>query len=111
MFQKGEGCFLWDVENRQYLDFTSGIAVNALGHCDPEMSKLLAQQVSHTLVDQDDTLILMFYSGANPRPHLQSIPQPLDRRIVQAARRKDRRIWRHGRRSTSIHLQLWLRSQ
>jgi len=46
MFQKGEGCFLWDVENRQYLDFTSGIAVNALGHCDPEMSKLLAQQVS-----------------------------------------------------------------
>ncbi|KAH0383812.1 hypothetical protein KCU89_g17356, partial [Aureobasidium melanogenum] len=49
MFQKGEGCFLWDVENRQYLDFTSGIAVNALGHCDPEMSKLLAQQ-AQTLV-------------------------------------------------------------
>ena len=51
MFQKGEGCFLWDVENRQYLDFTSGIAVNALGHCDPEMSKLLAQQVSPALAE------------------------------------------------------------
>lgn len=47
MFVKGEGCYLWDVENRKYLDFTAGIAVNALGHCDPEMSKLLAQQVSH----------------------------------------------------------------
>ncbi|KAI9852434.1 MAG: acetylornithine aminotransferase [Thelocarpon superellum] len=46
MFVKGEGCWLWDVENRQYLDFTSGIAVNALGHCDPEMGRLLAQQVS-----------------------------------------------------------------
>lgn len=46
MFQKGEGSYLWDVENRQYLDFTSGIAVNALGHCDPEMSVLIAQQVS-----------------------------------------------------------------
>jgi acetylornithine aminotransferase len=49
MFQKGEGCYLWDVENRQYLDFTAGIAVNALGHCDPEMSKILYQQ-SQTLV-------------------------------------------------------------
>jgi acetylornithine aminotransferase len=45
MFVKGEGCYLWDMENRKYLDLTSGIAVNALGHCDPEMSKLIAQQV------------------------------------------------------------------
>ena len=45
MFQKGEGCYLWDVENRRYLDFTAGIAVNALGHCDPEMATLLGQQV------------------------------------------------------------------
>jgi acetylornithine aminotransferase len=45
MFVKGEGVYLWDVENRRYLDFTAGIAVNALGHCDPEMSKLIAQQV------------------------------------------------------------------
>jgi hypothetical protein len=96
MFQKGEGCFLWDVENRQYLDFTSGIAVNALGHCDPEMSKLLAQQVSHTLVEQVDLSVLISQIGANPRPHLQPIPQPMDRRIVQAARRKDGRIRRHG---------------
>ncbi|KAI6819365.1 Acetylornithine aminotransferase [Hortaea werneckii] len=49
MFQQGEGCWIWDVENRQYLDFTAGIAVNALGHCDPEMSKILYQQ-SQTLV-------------------------------------------------------------
>lgn len=40
---------MWDVENRQYLDFTAGIAVNALGHCDPEMSRLIAQQ-AQTLV-------------------------------------------------------------
>jgi acetylornithine aminotransferase len=46
MFIKGEGCYLWDVENRKYLDFTAGIAVNALGHCDPEISKIIAQQVN-----------------------------------------------------------------
>lgn len=49
MFQKGEGCYLYDIDNRQYLDFTAGIAVNALGHCDPEISKMLYQQGS-TLV-------------------------------------------------------------
>ncbi|KAE8450825.1 acetylornithine aminotransferase [Mollisiaceae sp. DMI_Dod_QoI] len=44
MFVKGEGCYLWDVENRKYLDLTAGIAVNALGHCDPEIAKIIAQQ-------------------------------------------------------------------
>ena len=47
MMVKGEGCYLWDIENRRYLDFTAGIAVNALGHCDPEMAKLMGQQVGH----------------------------------------------------------------
>ena len=45
VFVKGEGCYLWDIDNRKYLDFTAGIAVNALGHCDPGMNRILAQQV------------------------------------------------------------------
>ncbi|MCJ1472032.1 acetylornithine aminotransferase [Lambiella insularis] len=49
MMVKGEGCYIWDMENRRYLDFTAGIAVNALGHCDAEMSKLISQQ-ARTLV-------------------------------------------------------------
>ncbi|KAK4135692.1 acetylornithine and succinylornithine aminotransferase [Trichocladium antarcticum] len=49
VFVKGEGSYLWDLENRKYLDFTAGIAVNSLGHCDPEMTKLMAQQAK-TLV-------------------------------------------------------------
>ncbi|TGO12190.1 hypothetical protein BTUL_0093g00390 [Botrytis tulipae] len=44
MFVKGAGCHLWDVENRKYLDFTAGIAVNALGHCDPEIAKIMLEQ-------------------------------------------------------------------
>ncbi|KAL9083127.1 MAG: hypothetical protein Q9165_008657 [Trypethelium subeluteriae] len=46
MFHKGEGCYLWDVENRRYLDLTAGIAVNALGHCDPGVANAIAQQAS-----------------------------------------------------------------
>jgi hypothetical protein len=42
---RGEGCYVWDVENRRYLDFTAGIAVNSLGHCDPGVARILAQQV------------------------------------------------------------------
>lgn len=45
MFVKGQGVYLWDVEDRKYLDFTAGIAVNALGHCDPEMAEIMAEQV------------------------------------------------------------------
>ncbi len=45
MFVKGEGCYLWDLENRRYLDFTAGIAVNSLGHCDPGISRVISQQV------------------------------------------------------------------
>ncbi|KAL9622307.1 MAG: hypothetical protein Q9160_003318 [Pyrenula sp. 1 TL-2023] len=46
---KGEGCYIWDMENRRYLDFTAGIAVNALGHADPEMCNLIMHQ-SRTLI-------------------------------------------------------------
>lgn len=42
---KGQGCYLWDMENRRYLDLTAGIAVNSLGHCDPEIAKIIAEQV------------------------------------------------------------------
>ena len=34
-FVRGEGAELFDTQGRAYLDFTSGIAVTALGHADP----------------------------------------------------------------------------
>ncbi|SZF02315.1 unnamed protein product [Blumeria hordei] len=44
VFTRGEKCHLWDTEGKRYLDFTAGIAVNALGHCDPEISRILNDQ-------------------------------------------------------------------
>lgn len=49
IFVKGKGSFLWDLENRKYLDFTSGIAVNSLGHCDEEFANIMADQ-ANTLI-------------------------------------------------------------
>ncbi|KAL2936615.1 Acetylornithine aminotransferase mitochondrial [Bienertia sinuspersici] len=48
VFSHGIGCKLVDVEGQEYLDFTSGIAVNALGHGDPDWARAVAQQ-AHTL--------------------------------------------------------------
>ncbi|KAH6771903.1 HOPW1-1-interacting 1 [Perilla frutescens var. frutescens] len=40
----GKGCKLYDVEGREYLDLTSGIAVNALGHGDSDWLRAVAHQ-------------------------------------------------------------------
>jgi acetylornithine aminotransferase len=54
VFVQGEGSWIWDVENRRYLDFTAGIAVNALGHCDPEVARILADQVHMSFPSRRD---------------------------------------------------------
>ncbi|KAF9986520.1 acetylornithine aminotransferase [Mortierella antarctica] len=50
VFTHGKGSYLYDVGHREYVDFTAGIAVNALGHSDPEVARILfdqAKQVVH----------------------------------------------------------------
>lgn len=41
---KGKGSRVWDQNGREYIDFTSGIAVNALGHCPDEIVAVLKEQ-------------------------------------------------------------------
>lgn len=43
---RGKGSYVWDAENRRYLDFTSGIAVNTLGHCHPKWVKRVSEQLN-----------------------------------------------------------------
>jgi acetylornithine/N-succinyldiaminopimelate aminotransferase len=45
-FAKGEGVWLIDVHGKRYLDFTSGIAVNCLGHGYPPLVKAIAEQAA-----------------------------------------------------------------
>ncbi|CAG8508216.1 21098_t:CDS:2 [Dentiscutata erythropus] len=40
----GKGCHVYDLANRDYLDFSAGIAVNALGHSDPEVARVVHDQ-------------------------------------------------------------------
>src|SRR5690348_6773717 len=45
-FTRGEGCYLIATNGDRYLDFTSGVAVNALGHAHPYLVKALQEQAT-----------------------------------------------------------------
>ncbi|MDC5090663.1 aspartate aminotransferase family protein [Acinetobacter baumannii] len=42
----GEGSRIWDQENKEYIDFAGGIAVNALGHAHPVAVNALTEQAT-----------------------------------------------------------------
>jgi len=44
--ERGEGCYVWDVEGNKYLDVLAGIAVNNLGHCHPKVVKAIQDQAA-----------------------------------------------------------------
>ncbi len=46
---RGQGTQVWDDEGRAYLDFTSGIAVSALGHCHPHWVAVMQRQVTELI--------------------------------------------------------------
>jgi acetylornithine aminotransferase len=46
MLARGEGCYVWDVDGKQYLDFLAGIAVNSLGHAHPVLVDAVSAQVA-----------------------------------------------------------------
>lgn len=46
VLSEGKGSYVKDVDGKDYLDFASGIAVNALGHCHPAYVEALTQQLS-----------------------------------------------------------------
>lgn len=41
---KGKGVFLFDIDGKRYLDFVSGLGVNALGHAHPRIVKAIRDQ-------------------------------------------------------------------
>src|SRR5499427_8819571 len=45
-FERGEGAYLYATNGDRYLDFTSGVAVNALGHAHPALVAALQEQAT-----------------------------------------------------------------
>jgi predicted acetylornithine/succinylornithine family transaminase len=43
---RGKGVFLYDLNDKRYLDFVSGLGVNALGHAHPRIVKTIREQAA-----------------------------------------------------------------
>jgi 4-aminobutyrate aminotransferase len=75
---RGEGVYLYDEDDRRYLDFTAGIGVTSTGHCHPHVVEAAQRQVG--------TLIHAQYTTVMHRPLLnlvdklgEVLPAGLDR--------------------------------
>ena len=49
LFVRGRGVYLWDSRGQRYLDFLSGIGVNALGHNHPAIQAAIQRQASRLI--------------------------------------------------------------
>jgi acetylornithine/N-succinyldiaminopimelate aminotransferase len=49
LFERGRGIYLWDSRGKRYLDFLSGIGVNALGHNHPAIQATLKRQAGRLI--------------------------------------------------------------
>lgn len=76
---KGEGCYLTDAKGDVYLDFVSGIAVNAMGHCFPPIVDAICEQTknlinaSFNMVNYESTLKLAKRLAAVTPGNLNSV--------------------------------------
>ncbi|KAG6416828.1 hypothetical protein SASPL_124269 [Salvia splendens] len=68
VLESGKGCKLCDVEGREYLDLTSGIAVNALGHGDSDWLRALSQQ-AEALAHVSNVYYSVPQTTTDPPPH------------------------------------------
>jgi acetylornithine/N-succinyldiaminopimelate aminotransferase len=48
-FERGKGVFLFDLDGKKYLDFVSGLGVNALGHAHPRIVKTIREQAARLI--------------------------------------------------------------
>ncbi|HLC07711.1 MAG TPA: aminotransferase class III-fold pyridoxal phosphate-dependent enzyme, partial [Methyloceanibacter sp.] len=46
VFERGQGAYLFTASGERYLDFSSGVAVTALGHAHPHLIKALVEQAN-----------------------------------------------------------------
>ncbi len=45
VIERGEGCYVYDVNGKKYLDLVAGIATVSIGHCNPQLVERLKKQL------------------------------------------------------------------
>ncbi|QDQ15037.1 aspartate aminotransferase family protein [Streptomyces spectabilis] len=54
---RGEGMYLYDADDRRYLDFTAGVGVTNTGHCHPRVVEAVRQQAGQLIHGQYTTVM------------------------------------------------------
>jgi len=54
---KAKGIYIFDQENRHYIDFTSGIGVTSTGHCHPKVVEAIIEQSNKMIFGQMNIVI------------------------------------------------------
>ena len=54
VLEHGEGMYAYDADGKAYLDFTSGIGVNALGYCHPAWVQAVTMQATRLQQQSSD---------------------------------------------------------
>ena len=49
VFVRGRGCYLYDADGRRYLDFITGIGVNALGYAHPRLLRVMRREAGRAI--------------------------------------------------------------
>ena len=49
VIERGKGCWVWDINGKKYLDFVSGLGVNALGYAHPRILRALREQAGKAI--------------------------------------------------------------
>ncbi|HVP45439.1 MAG TPA: aspartate aminotransferase family protein [Bryobacteraceae bacterium] len=62
VLERGDGCYVYDVDGTRYLDFIAGIGVNALGHNHPRIVQVIREQAG--LLIHSSNLYYHRYQGA-----------------------------------------------
>lgn len=45
--QKGQGCYVWDMQGRKYMDFITGLGTNLLGYGNARVNSAIAGQLNN----------------------------------------------------------------
>ncbi len=119
-FVRGEGAWLYDQGGARYLDFAAGIAVNALGHNHPALTRAIAEQardllhVSNLFVNEPAVALAERLCGlsfaervffGNSGTEANEAAMKLARRYMRLVRGEDR--WGFVAMEQSFHGRTW----
>jgi predicted acetylornithine/succinylornithine family transaminase len=120
VFTQGEGAFLYDREQRRYLDFAGGIAVCCLGHGHPVLANAIAEQAKQLLhvsnlyfnqmqIELAEKLVSISFADrvffCNSGAEANEAAMKLARRYMQTVRKENR--WKFVCAHHSFHGRTW----